>query len=762
MTKYAQNYNLVFIYFIDDYEANQIFGDGVSSNVSDSIGAYKTLYQTVSSEAPLDVKINALQKEAQGIFKAIQKPTAEQKAMHDLIMGLNDTIGVQRRDAFDVVQVLVQKGYQNTQESIGKGLDHMIFRHYGAGAEGELSTREILNIGKTIQQGKLSQLTTKEAGDLSKTYNTVSVYTRMAGANNDVKLSVVVGERHNGIKEVVTYYSDRNIGFSHTGDNLSELSTLKPQKEATSSTPPVMEKPINKTLHQTGLKSDKLSKQEWKANLKEWHKDSHPLTKNEDGSPLKVYHGTTGDFDKFDISNFGKTDEGYAGKGFYFTNDKNIASDYATNSIWNSTPKLVDGGNVMPVYINIKNPYISDVYDISDTPMKGYKTTQQIKDMGHDGVIITHSSEANEYVAFNPNQIKSIHNKGTFDESNPNILYQTAKDPLQTKKEIKITERQNGKMTALDVEGNMRGSLLIMPINNKFTARADFYTGGSTTGTAIRVEEKAKFETYEEAYEFLKNIAETRIVASDGSNPNVLYQSINKETKEVDIEAFNKFAEPLSKSDNVLEFVKDFAKPITTPIGDFKVDTAYMLNKAMERDGGLRINQIGYIKPTLERPAYIIEVDGKFHFIKPFIDESDNVKKFLSVVSDRDGNVKMVTSHILQDKNLKALVKKGNVIEDFVKKNDTEHITLGGDTPQGLEPKSRPNTHTETIPPKDLNDNKPLYQKATPVQKAFDTTQTPIVIRTLKAIANYEPIGRQLKKLDTGTHGLSKSVKLHS
>ena len=79
--------------------------------------------------------------------------------------------------------------------------------------------------------------------------------------------------------------------------------------------------------------------------------------------------------------------------------------------------------------------------------------------------------------------------------------------------ETKITERQNGKMTALDVEGNMRGSLLIMPIGDKFVARADFYTGGSTTGTAIHVEEKAKFETYEEAYVFLKNIAETRVVS---------------------------------------------------------------------------------------------------------------------------------------------------------------------------------------------------------------------------------------------------------
>ena len=242
--------------FVDSVEMAKI--NNAIRGEANRVGEFKALYQTVSSEAPLDVKINALQKEAQEIFKTIQKPTVEQKAMHDLIMGLKETIGVQRQDAFDVVQVLVQKGYQNIQENIGKGLDHVVFRHYGDGAEGELSTREILNIGKTIQQGKLSQLSVKEAGDLSKAYKSVNVYTRTAGNNNDVKLSVVVGIRHNGIKEVVTYYSDRNIGKTHTGDNLSKLSTLKPQKEATSSTHPVMEKPINKTIPPKDLKENKI------------------------------------------------------------------------------------------------------------------------------------------------------------------------------------------------------------------------------------------------------------------------------------------------------------------------------------------------------------------------------------------------------------------------------------------------------------------------------------------------------------------------
>lgn len=70
----------------------------------------------------------------------------------------------------------------------------------------------------------------------------------MAKINN-----AIMGE----VNGVVTYYSNRNIGKTHTGDNLSKLSTLKPQKEATSSTHPVMEKPINKTIPPKDLKENK-------------------------------------------------------------------------------------------------------------------------------------------------------------------------------------------------------------------------------------------------------------------------------------------------------------------------------------------------------------------------------------------------------------------------------------------------------------------------------------------------------------------------
>lgn len=60
------------------------------------------------------------------------------------------------------------------------------------------------------------------------------------------------------------------------------------------------------------------------------------------GEPLVVYHGSEESFDTFDITHFGKTDNGDRGRGFYFTPNPNIASRY---------------GSIKAFYLNIKEPY---------------------------------------------------------------------------------------------------------------------------------------------------------------------------------------------------------------------------------------------------------------------------------------------------------------------------------------------------------------------------------------------------------------------
>lgn len=89
--------------------------------------------------------------------------------------------------------------------------------------------------------------------------------------------------------------------------------------------------------------------------FKEWFKGSKIVDEN--GNPLKVYHGTNSEpFAKFDEKKIGNRDSGWFGKGFYFALSKGEASIY--------------GKNIMPAYLNIQKPFVFQ--DFQDPEFGGY------------------------------------------------------------------------------------------------------------------------------------------------------------------------------------------------------------------------------------------------------------------------------------------------------------------------------------------------------------------------------------------------------
>lgn len=129
---------------------------------------------------------------------------------------------------------------------------------------------------------------------------------------------------------------------------------------------------------------------------------------DENGEPLVVYHGTDADFDTFSLEAPNKTDPGVSGKGFYF-----------------SDRYLPYGETAMPAFLNIKKPSDKEnaVKNIrgKETFEKGAADARNnLIEQGYDGVI--RNDFLKEYVAFNPNQIKSIFNQGTFSNDEPSIL----------------------------------------------------------------------------------------------------------------------------------------------------------------------------------------------------------------------------------------------------------------------------------------------------------------------------------------------------
>jgi len=207
--------------------------------------------------------------------------------------------------------------------------------------------------------------------------------------------------------------------------------------------------------------------------FKKWFGDSKVV--DESGKPLVVYHGTDANIVSFDPQKLGvATGANSAGQGFFFTSDHRTAQSYADYSAtdvrvqkilkeaenaekkrdWATYDEKIieaekldagfadfsnrlNGQNIVPTYLSIKNPLVIDAKGEFYTAIEDNisKQIQNAKRDGYDGVIIKNLDDAvglteqiaDHYVVFEPSQIKSIHNRGTFDPDDAQILYQDDK-----------------------------------------------------------------------------------------------------------------------------------------------------------------------------------------------------------------------------------------------------------------------------------------------------------------------------------------------
>lgn len=193
-----------------------------------------------------------------------------------------------------------------------------------------------------------------------------------------------------------------------------------------------------------------------------------------DGRPLVLYHGTTGDVERFDLSYAGSDGVRYALPAIFATPDPVLASDYASNKFnrniadamralqryKNSHPgeygapyeelyqgvktafqearegfEYGNGANVMPVYMALKNPLVIDA---------GGKRFMEVlpqavagaEEHGHDGLIVrglvdnaspATNYPADVYVALSPAQVKSATgNRGTYSPTSADVRHSFA------------------------------------------------------------------------------------------------------------------------------------------------------------------------------------------------------------------------------------------------------------------------------------------------------------------------------------------------
>jgi len=121
---------------------------------------------------------------------------------------------------------------------------------------------------------------------------------------------------------------------------------------------------------------------------------------DEDGAPIRVYHGTNQDFAAFDPDL--RQSAPVYGQGSYFAVDPKLASEFAGRG-------STEGGNVRPAYLNLKNPYISDANEFRRkfAGVDKSEISERLKAEGYDGIMITRGTDPKntEFVAFAPDQI---------------------------------------------------------------------------------------------------------------------------------------------------------------------------------------------------------------------------------------------------------------------------------------------------------------------------------------------------------------------
>jgi hypothetical protein len=147
----------------------------------------------------------------------------------------------------------------------------------------------------------------------------------------------------------------------------------------------------------------------------------------------------------FNTRMYGANDPGYYAAGAHFTDNADEAGEYASH-------QMRGNPGVIPAYVNIRKPFVlGETVDAAaeqfiteavdqhrqvamrnsrgdlDALARAFATgrTEGLKRAGYDGMVVK-TGKGTEYIVFDPTQIKSTMNRGTFDPNDPNILFQSA------------------------------------------------------------------------------------------------------------------------------------------------------------------------------------------------------------------------------------------------------------------------------------------------------------------------------------------------
>ncbi|MDL0089945.1 hypothetical protein NYG85_11315, partial [Campylobacter sp. PS10] len=258
----------------------------------------------------------------------------------------------------------------------------------------------------------------KEFGGVAKGLNKIVEYGEVV---NTANIKTIIYNTQEG-----NYRLGLSQGWHGKGENEWIITAYKKEPSHAESRPSRGLKQNGTNLSANGsdeiIPQNEAKELSYDENLKNWHKDSHEITKNKDGTPKVFYHGSSAK----NITEF-KDEFDKSGYGFWFA-DKEYAKNHST-------------GGFYEVYLNIKKPLdlreknANYPFEIENEILKRglglepyQKNTRQTKEFlkqkGYDGVILDGDEKGKPFIiAFDSSQIKHVKNKGTFNPNDKNIYH---------------------------------------------------------------------------------------------------------------------------------------------------------------------------------------------------------------------------------------------------------------------------------------------------------------------------------------------------
>mgnify|MGYP003111842191 CR=1 FL=1 len=205
-------------------------------------------------------------------------------------------------------------------------------------------------------------------------------------------------------------------------------------------------------------------------NFKSWFRNSK--IRNQHDNPVPMFHGSPKFVgNQLDPNKRGNRDDGYLGRGFYFTNFYSMGNMYAETpifDIYGETVQEAEAPEVMEVFLSVQNPVVLDAEGGLDNKTwnafkkhisktfaghpdnrwkesiksgdiepnlrfdaltefevwYNYGVSEMAEDAGFDAIMLDDMREVN---IFKPTQAKSVRNRGWFNKDNPDLMSQTKK-----------------------------------------------------------------------------------------------------------------------------------------------------------------------------------------------------------------------------------------------------------------------------------------------------------------------------------------------